>query len=424
MSHLRVAWIAEVGPGGGGPGFSRQLVETLVDADLDVTLFTSVPADDTDRALGGHAERLRVVSNPPRWERRRWYSRTATSMFLSSLWARRRAYRRTAADLLAHHRKTPFHVIVQFSQAELFEAGRSLHELPPFLLFPGVHAAGELRWHRRETHLALRGEKRHNHAVIRANLAVRTRLQGRSYRAVHGVIGMSRRFNELVAEDYGVEPRNQAVVRQPIQPGPQPLGTPDADGPVRLLFVGRIAVRKGVEMLVELSRRLGDLAGSVELEIVGGRDTWSDYRGVLEDLDLSIANLAGVLPHDEVMRRMARSDILVVPSHYEPGGLVVGEALAAGCVVVASDEVGSAENLPDDVHRIFPRGDAAAFEASVREMVEQVRSRGPQLSERAKAAASRHFDPATTRDRLIAVLETAASRRPISEAPGQSGPDR
>ena len=58
------------------------------------------------------------------------------------------------------------------------------------------------------------------------------------------------------------------------------------------------------------------------------------------------------------------ADALLVPSHYEPGSLGVGEALASGVPVVVSDAVGPAEVLDPRTCRVFPTGDPDAERAA------------------------------------------------------------
>jgi glycosyltransferase involved in cell wall biosynthesis len=57
----------------------------------------------------------------------------------------------------------------------------------------------------------------------------------------------------------------------------------------------------------------------------------------------------------------------VLPSDYEPWGLVVNEAMASGTPVLASDRVGSARDLiePGQNGWIFPAGDVAALAATL-----------------------------------------------------------
>lgn len=57
------------------------------------------------------------------------------------------------------------------------------------------------------------------------------------------------------------------------------------------------------------------------------------------------------------------SDVMVLPSEYEPFAVVVNEASCCGCPVIVSDHVGSAEDLiaPVNPSFIYPCGDVAAL---------------------------------------------------------------
>jgi glycosyltransferase involved in cell wall biosynthesis len=63
------------------------------------------------------------------------------------------------------------------------------------------------------------------------------------------------------------------------------------------------------------------------------------------------------------------SDILVLPSSYEPFGLVVNEAMLCGCPVIVSDRVGARFDLvrPGETGYIFPCGDVAALASALRD---------------------------------------------------------
>lgn len=434
MSELRVAWIGGATGGGGVGGFGRDLLRGLTaEPGVELTVFTLAEEAQVRGLMSHHAgdeaadTRLTVLSCRPRWEWGRWYSRHPMGVFLSSFWARKQAHARLIRRLVAEHRERPFDVVVQFSQIELFGLRKRLKELPPVLLFPCVHAAGELGWHRAEGRYARRSESAWRHWIVRLNLIQRAWLQRRDTRAVAGVIGMSRRFNELIEQDYGIEPARQAVVYQPMAVGsPQAPasesttsgGQAPAKRPVRLLYVGRISVRKGIEMLVELSHRLNDLAGQVELKIIGGPSFWSDYSKHLADLNPAVGQWLGARPHAEVVEHMAAADALVVPSHYEPGGIVVAEALAQGCAVVVTDEVGSAEPVSGPACRRFTAGDIEAFECAVRRLVEEMAQTqfAQRIRVQAREQAAGCFDPSATRRKLMKILRLAAESRTIGEA--------
>ena len=66
---------------------------------------------------------------------------------------------------------------------------------------------------------------------------------------------------------------------------------------------------------------------------------------------------------DQLIELYSLADWTVVPSHREPWGVVVNEALACGSPVIVSDRVGAGADLVvDGVNgRIVPAGDAAAL---------------------------------------------------------------
>jgi glycosyltransferase involved in cell wall biosynthesis len=104
------------------------------------------------------------------------------------------------------------------------------------------------------------------------------------------------------------------------------------------------------------------------------------------------------------------ADALLVPSHYEPGSLVVGEALACGVPVVVSDAVGPAEVLDPRCCRTFPSGDLDAFEATVRALLPELRMGWDELSVLSRAE-SEQFEPATIGAELHDILAAAAKSR-------------
>jgi glycosyltransferase involved in cell wall biosynthesis len=259
------------------------------------------------------------------------------------------------------------------------------------------------------------------HWCVRAVTARRAKLQASTYRKVYGVIGMSERFNELVRKDYGVDTRDQAVVYQPLPSVTKSSESYRHGGDrIRVVFVGRISVRKGIEMLVELSRRVSDLRDQVEILIIGDRSFWSDYSALLGDFDAGFVRVLGALPHDQVMKELAASDILIVPSHYEPGGIVVAEGLSSGCLVIASNEVGSAELLEPPVCLKYPHADLNGLENVFREAIRQVHEGGLELRRLAQATAANVFAPEKTQTQLLNVLISAAKGRRIGDQSDQS----
>ena len=404
---LRIAWLGPVGEGGGVPGMGAMLLDGVLRQGVAVDYYCSF--EEVPDSLRQY-DNLTLVSTPRHWSWNRWYSKAAFTAFLSATVARTRAYNRLCSLLLERHAKNPYDCIFQLSQTELFKLGQNRHRLPPIVIYPCVHAAGELYWHRQESAYALQSESTWMHYIVRAFLTYRVGIQKHEMHKPALVIGMSQRFNRLVAADYGISPEHQAVLYHPIPPLDEATArtadeATNSRTTIKLLFVARISVRKGLQYIVELSKRLDDLAGQVQIEIIGGHTQWSDYRGHLNDLNPQIARYLGGLKHQDILAAFNNADILLLPSLYEPGGIVVGEALSCGVCVVTSDAVGSAEVLDSDCHREFPAGDMDEFERQVRQMIEDIKIRRQELRQCAREQSKKHFTPDKIAKDLVRFLE-------------------
>jgi glycosyltransferase involved in cell wall biosynthesis len=146
---------------------------------------------------------------------------------------------------------------------------------------------------------------------------------------------------------------------------------------------------------------------------VGQPSLWSDYRGLLEDLDAATAEVLGELEAEDVATLMRDSAVLVVPSVYEPFGLTVAEALASGLPVVASDEVGAAQGLVPPSCEHHPAGDVDSAESALSRVLDRLAAEGPARSRAAaRAVAEERFAAGPIGEALGAVLREAAGPGP------------
>lgn len=405
---MRIAWLGPT-PNleGGAPYVGAQLLRELARAGAEIDCFLDVGPDQIPPPLRG-LDGLRFVLRPTSWQWDSWYNRTPVSAFISGNMFRLHAHNGLARVVAARHATKPYDVVYQFSRNELGRLARLIDALPPIVVHPSTHAAGELRWYGREAPLARAIEPRSRRLLIQTVLRLRASIQRRDLARVERILAISHRFAEHLAADYRIPRERIAVVPNPIdldrfRPGPRPV---QPGAPLRLLFVSRIAVRKGVELIVDLSHRLADLHGSVEIIVIGSRSTWSDYRKLLDGLNPRLAQYAGGVPPGELAALYREAAVVLQPSHYEPFALTVGEALAAGTPVIASDEVGAAEGVDRRVCTVFPRGDRAAFEQAVRAAVESfnMTDRGA-VRALARAEAERLYAPSTVAEKVLEELE-------------------
>jgi glycosyltransferase involved in cell wall biosynthesis len=124
----------------------------------------------------------------------------------------------------------------------------------------------------------------------------------------------------------------------------------------------------------------------------------------------------GFMNQSQLPACYAGADLLVLPSEYEPFGLVVNEAILCGCMAAASDQVGAGSDLiaPVDPSFIYPCRDVAALAALLRRALSD-----PQQLARLREAAGERMKTWSPREYISATLEAvgrAVSRtRPTPE---------
>ena len=116
------------------------------------------------------------------------------------------------------------------------------------------------------------------------------------------------------------------------------------DGPVRFVSVGRLSPEKGQRVLLEALRGLLDDGIDARLELIGGGPEQVALEAIAGGLSLGTAiRFCGPLPERETLARIARADVLVLPSFMEGLPVVLIEAMALGVPVIASAVAGIPE---------------------------------------------------------------------------------
>lgn len=404
---MRIAWIGPMpNNGGGATGVARQILLELSALGIEVDCFFPGNLASLPEVLA-KAPHLKFFCQASSWQWNRWYSRNNYMAFITGQIANLRCEMKLAQTLVSRHKTKPYDLVYQFSHIELHALRRFKSQLPPIVLHPSVHAAGELRWHRKEAHLAKGSESLITRAGVRLMLTVRAFEQKRHIRDADYILSLSKSFAKEISEDYSLSSeRVSHIVPNPIdmvrfspRPGNSKYRT---DGRVTFLFVSRISVRKGVEMIVDLSHRLNDISDKVRIMVVGNHTLWSDYRGLLQNLNANVATYFKQLPGEEMSTLYNSVDALIQPSHYEPFGLTVGEALACGIPVISSDKVGAAEGVEEQCCRVFPAGNIDELEKQVRLLLDDLTSgKRDEIACVARSEAERLYSNAVIAGKLV-----------------------
>ncbi len=148
---------------------------------------------------------------------------------------------------------------------------------------------------------------------------------------------------------------------------------PPANAPLRILFVGRVEFeQKGVDVLLDAAQRLARRT-DLEWRIVG--EIWVPP----EVLAVRTARLppsvrlvvTGRRSESELDQEYRTADLLVVPSRFEPFGLVLLEGLARGLPIIASRVGGMPEIIGESGTALWvPPGDPAALAEAVERLAD------------------------------------------------------
>jgi len=115
-----------------------------------------------------------------------------------------------------------------------------------------------------------------------------------------------------------------------------------------VLFVGRLVYEKGVHVLVNAMPKVLDKVNA-KLVIVGNGYMKDQLSGLVKGMGIAGKVMFTGFVDDDTLRRLQRcADVSVVPSLFEPFGIVALEAMAAGSPVVVSDTGGLSEIVEHD----------------------------------------------------------------------------
>jgi len=171
----------------------------------------------------------------------------------------------------------------------------------------------------------------------------------------------------------------------------------------RLLYVGRIDERKGIDTAV---RAMAHLPAEATLEVVGSGDEAAERR--LRALADERVRFTGIVAREQLPAIYAQADAVVFPVRWrEPWGVVPLEAMGVGRPVVATGRGGSGEYLRDGENALlFDAEDPAALARCVERLAgdedlrERLRTNGLETA-RAHTAAGHDA-------RVTAILEGLA----------------
>jgi len=188
-------------------------------------------------------------------------------------------------------------------------------------------------------------------------------------RRAEAVIVCSHYMRGHVADIFDIDERRVAVIPNGVDPSElQPTGDLRAlrrefaaPHEKLVLLVGRLVYEKGFQLALDALPRVIEEVGNVRFLVAGSGTHEGELKAQAQRLGLSEHGTFLGWIGDDVLHSLYRiSDLCVVPSIYEPFGLVALEAMASGCPCIAADTGGLREVVPmgERVGLRFNGGDA------------------------------------------------------------------
>jgi glycosyltransferase involved in cell wall biosynthesis len=185
-----------------------------------------------------------------------------------------------------------------------------------------------------------------------------------------------------------------------------------------LLFVGRLVEKKGVTYLLDAMPEIISQYPGVHLSVVGNGPEENALKQQADRLGIAHAvTFLGSLNNSEIPELYRRATVFVAPSivtaqgDQEGLGLVLVEALACECPVVASDLPAIRDVVTDGVNGLICRQkDSADLAAKVCSLLGHADLRD-ELGKAGRQYVQRHFDWAIVSERYAALIDELAQGR-------------
>ncbi|NMO01397.1 glycosyltransferase family 4 protein [Gordonia sp. TBRC 11910] len=248
-------------------------------------------------------------------------------------------------------------------------------------------------------------------------------VSGRVNRQVHSIewwlaaesdalITCSTSMRDEVNRLFGPDVPEINVIHNGIDIGTWPFAERSArTAGAELLFAGRLEYEKGVQdLLAALPRiRRSHPGTTVTVAGAGTQLEWLTEQAKRHRVSGAVEFVGGV-DHEGLVDLMHRCDAIVLPSRYEPFGIVALEAAATGAPLVVSTAGGLGEAVTDGVTGMsFPPADVAGLAAAVRATLNDPAAASAR-ARRARAQLTEDFSWGEVAERTAGVY-LAAKRR-------------
>ncbi|MDR2035179.1 MAG: glycosyltransferase family 4 protein [Coriobacteriales bacterium] len=138
-----------------------------------------------------------------------------------------------------------------------------------------------------------------------------------------------------------------------------------------ILFAGKLTEFKGVDVFLHAVQKYEESKPGGFITVIAGMGQEGDnLKALAEELGLENTHFVGHQNQQQLRKLYSTADVFVIPSRYEPFGLVALEAMACGLPVVATNVGGLVDFVTDEVGALVPPLDPDALMSAVLEVLE------------------------------------------------------
>ena len=221
------------------------------------------------------------------------------------------------------------------------------------------------------------------------------------------VIAVSQHLRHQLIQRYGAEPRRVRVIYNAVRPTGR-LATIDPKTRV-VLYVGRLAVMKGVDTFLRAAARVVPSFPDVLFVIAGEGPEYERLIQLAAHLGIGDRVMfLGKVSEEEREVLLSGSSVFVLPSVVEPFGIAALEAMAAGVPTIVSKTSGVAEMSQGTTFRV-DFWDVEEFASRIAELLEYPTLRAA-MGDQGRWAALREGWPERSRETLAVYLEAMSAK--------------
>lgn len=229
---------------------------------------------------------------------------------------------------------------------------------------------------------------------------------GRVARRSARVVSLGGRLTQILQHLVRGSQTRVVVVPNAVEVPPSAPALP-VEEPLQVLFVGRFAFNKGIDVLMEVAGRLcaEGYGHRVHFLLAGVGPLYAHYRaqGAQENV-----RLLGRVDDKDLFRLYREVHALVLPTRFEGMPTVVLEAMAQGRPILVSDVGATAELVDVSNGMLLPAGDADGLYAAILRLLALSPQERQAMGNASHARAAKFFTWPLVAQRTLEVLQEVA----------------